>query len=146
MPHVLSQDANAMPYTLDSGHIGDKVSLLLFSIADHDRVTGKSGVDITLIFTPSKGGQLFDGTAIFVNIPSGFFASSSIPSYYHSNTLARSRVSLSDEMIEIQMAGTGIARANQSFCITLRGFVMGAVTRGSTTGISVSTSQVSSYN
>ncbi len=138
------QDANAIPYSLGSGHIGDKVSLSFFAIANRDRVAGKSGVEATFAFVPSIGGRLVDGTKIRLNFPLGFFALSSVPLYYHSSTLIRSRVSLIDGLIEIQVAGVGAIVGNQSFCITLRGMVMGAITSGNLTGISVSTSQVSS--
>jgi hypothetical protein len=129
---------------LDSGHIGDKVSLSFFAIANRDRVAGKSGVEATCAFVPSIGGRLVDGTKIQLNFPLGFFSLSSVPLYYHSSTLIRSRVSLINGRIEIQMLGAGAILGNQSFCITLRGMIMGAITSGNVTGISVSTSQVSS--
>jgi hypothetical protein len=142
----LTKDANEIPYSLSSGHIGDKVIPLLFSIASGDRVAGKSGVSVTFAFVPSIGGRLVDGTKIFLSIPFGFFASSSMPVYYHSTTLIRSTVSLANQLIEIKMAGTGAIMGNRSFCITLRGMVMGAVTSGNATGVSVKTSQVRNVN
>jgi hypothetical protein len=119
---------------------------LFFSIAGDDRISGKSGVEVTFAFIPSIGGRLVDGTKIFLNIPFGFFALSSVPSYYHSTALTRSMVSFSNELIEIKMAGTGVVMGNRSFCVTLRGMVMGAITSGDSAGISVTTSQVSSCN
>lgn len=139
----MTQDVNEIPYTLSSGHIGDKVSLLFFSIANDDRVAGKSGVEVTFAFIPSIGGQLVDGSKIFLNFPFGFIAPSSIPQFYHSTTLTRSTVSLSNQLIEINMAGTGVVMGAVPFCVTLRGMVLGAVTSGNATGISVTTSQVS---
>ena len=138
---VSPQDANAFPLPLDSGHIGDKVSLSSFTIADNDRVAGKSGVEVTFVFTPSVGGRLVAGAKISLNFPLGFFASSSIPDF-ESSTLIDSTVTRADWFIEIQLAGGGVMWGNQSVCITVDGMVMGSVTSGNTTGIAVLTSQV----
>ncbi len=137
------QDANADPIPLDSGHIGNNVSLSFFSIALSDRVAGKSGVEVTFAFTPSFGGQLVDGTKIFLNYPPNFFVLT--PNLiYRSHTLTRSIAAyVRDGLVEIALAGGGAIKGNESFCITLRGVVMGAITSGNATGISVLTTQVS---
>jgi hypothetical protein len=138
------QDVNANPFTLNSGHIGNRVVLSFFTIALGDRVAGKSGVEVTFAFTPSVGGRLVEGSKISLNFPLTFFSSSSIPSY-RSHTLTRSRVALvRDGLLEITMVGAGAVKGNESFCITVRGMQMGLVTPDNSTGISVLTSQVCS--
>jgi hypothetical protein len=140
----MPQDANEDPIPLNSGHIGRNVSLSFFSIALSDRVAYKSGVEVTFAFTPSPGGQLVDGTKISLNYPLAFFVLSPNP-IYRSHTMTRSRATyVRDGLVEIALAGGGVIKGNESFCITLRGMVMGAITSGNATGISVLTSQVSS--
>ena len=140
----MHQDLNENPFSLNSGHIGNRVALSFFTIALGDRVAGKSGVEVTFAFTPSVGGQLVDGTKISLNFPLAFFSPSSSPSY-RSRILTRSAAALvRDGLLEISVAGTGVIKGNESFCITVRGMVMGAVTSGVAAGISVATSQVSS--
>ena len=140
---AMLQDVNANPFTLSSGHIGNRVALPFFTIALADRVAGKSGVEVTFAFTPSAGGQLVEGTKISMNFPLEFFSSSSSPSY-RSHTLTRSRVALvRDGLLEITMVGAGVVKGNETFCITVRGMQMGPVTLDNSTGISVLTTQVS---
>jgi hypothetical protein len=52
-----SHDANDVGVaTLDSGPIGDRVSLTSFAVSLPDRVAGKGGSTATLVFAPSVAG------------------------------------------------------------------------------------------
>ncbi len=129
------------PLPLDSGHIGDKVSLASFTVALDDRVAGKS-VAVTICFTPSAGGRLVAGSRILLVAPPAFFAAASTPQF-QAGVLIDSTVTRSDGLLDIQLAGGGVMEASQSVCVTVKGVVMGPVYSGNATGISMLTSQVS---
>jgi len=119
------------------GAIGGAVSNVTFSIAAEDRVAKKSAVKATFTFTPSAGGA--GASAVTLNYPSGFFATSPTPTA----SVSAESTSMTPgppgaTSIVLTVAGTAALAAGTAVTVTLHGCTMG-VAMAATDSVTVQT-------
>jgi len=114
---------------------GPRVFGVGFSIAGPDRVPGATGKSVTFTFVTST--FLAAGDAITLNYPSGFFVTGQPPAVRSSSGAFSAIFGGSSSVV----LTTSIALPVGFYIVTLSGITFGPATRGSATGISVSTSR-----
>jgi hypothetical protein len=121
-------------FVLDSGYIlGENASFVTspsFSISSSDRIARKSGVSVTVGFTPTK--PISDGGTITVKYPHSFFASNVTPTMSPGastilNLTATFGSSTASSFV-ITIAGASIP--SYAFTLTIQGLTIGAQTSG----------------
>ncbi len=142
---ITTNDANTLNVTkLSSGHIGDRVTVSAFVIANDDRVESKGGVAATLTFIPSLGGEIVAGGWLTLYYPPKFFDlefAAELPVFSCSAAGVQGVVGLGHWWIAVTTSGAGLIAAGQPVVVTLSGLKMGPATAQNATGLSVYTSQ-----
>jgi hypothetical protein len=145
---ITTNDANTENLMRSSsGHIGHRVLLSSFVIANDDRLDSKTDVAATLMFTPSVGGAIAAGGSLTLYYPPTLFAMRDLPELPKFNCSAvgvQGAVRLADggqSWIAVTTSGSGAIAASQPVVVTLSGLKMGSAIKSHATGVSVSTSQ-----
>jgi len=115
------------------------VAIDSFAIATSDRLAFKTGVSITLAFTPVT--SLPSGGTITLTYPSGFFASSVTPivAAGASSVAGLTANCSATTATSFVITTSGASISTSAFTITIKGLTMGAATKGAV-GITVSSS------
>jgi len=116
-----------------------QVTGTIFIIRNSDRVASKMGAAATISFTTTDAGKLLIGSKITLNYPVGFFAASSTPAVAISSGATGSAAVPNATSIVITTGNVAL-NASTDVTITLMGLTMGAVTGGSSSGITMLTS------
>jgi hypothetical protein len=136
--YVETSEDDASP-GVTSGTIGGQVGGVSLTINAADRVSGASGKAVTFALKTANldGSALASGGKITLSYPSGFFMAGVTPTAVSSLTFSISQFGTNSIVLTL----SSTLAKNTAVTITLNGVTMGQSTPGSTTGITVSTSQ-----
>lgn len=128
----------AMSFFIHSGAILPPITDVFFNILSVDRVSGKSGVKVTLAFTPAN--PIPSGGTITLYFPPMFFATSITPIVSTGSSLIPDLSgycgSTTTTSVIITTIGASISPA--PFKVTIEGMTMGSTTSGSAVKIATS--------
>jgi alpha-tubulin suppressor-like RCC1 family protein len=118
-----------------------QVKSVVFGIASHERLAGKTSVPVTLTFTPSIPIQ--PGWVITLTYPSGFFAPLVTPVVYSGNSSVTGlKMTCGSTMVtSIAITVFGANIETSAFTVTISGFTMGSVTAGGVVSVQTTADQ-----